>query len=90
LERGELDALFSIYLPKLFLEGSPRIARLFPDFKRVEQEYYRRTRIFPIMHTLVIRKDVYRDSPWGSGEPLSRVLPVRAISRFSRFTTPTR
>jgi 4,5-dihydroxyphthalate decarboxylase len=64
LERGDLDALFSIQFPKLFLEGSPRIARLFPDFKRVEQDYYRRTRIFPIMHTVVIRKDVYRDFPW--------------------------
>src|SRR5258708_34609715 len=64
LARGELDALFSIYLPRLFLEGSTRIARLFPNFKQVEQDYYRRTRIFPIMHTLVIRKDVYRDSPW--------------------------
>src|SRR5258706_5686422 len=63
LQRAELDALFSIYLSKLFLEGSSRIARLFPNFRQVEQDYFRRTRIFPIMLTLVIRKNVYRDSP---------------------------
>jgi 4,5-dihydroxyphthalate decarboxylase len=61
---GELDALLSLYIPDLFLQGSPRIARLFPDFRRVEEEYYRRTRIFPIMHTVVVREDVYREHPW--------------------------
>jgi 4,5-dihydroxyphthalate decarboxylase len=63
-EAGELDALFSIYFPPMFKDGSPRIARLFPNYKAVEQDYYRRTKIFPIMHTIVARKDVLAEHPW--------------------------
>ena len=64
LAAGELDALFSLYLPQSFLDGAPHIARLFPNHKEIEQDYFRRTKIFPIMHTVVIREDVYRDHPW--------------------------
>jgi len=64
LAAGELDALFSILIPQMFLEGSPHIARLFPDFKRVEQDYFRRTQIFPVMHIVAIRREVYREHPW--------------------------
>ncbi len=63
---GELDALFSLYIPKHFLEGSPEIARLFPSYKEIERDYYRRTRILPIMHTVVLRADVHRAHPWAA------------------------
>ena len=59
-----LDALLSIYIPKLFADEWVGIERLFPDFKATEKDYYKRTGIFPIMHTIALRQDVVREHPW--------------------------
>jgi len=64
MEAAELDALFSVYIPSIFLKGSPSIARLWPNFKAVETDYYRRTGIFPVMHIVAIREDVHREHPF--------------------------
>jgi 4,5-dihydroxyphthalate decarboxylase len=61
LERGEIDALMTVMIPKGL---GKTLRRLIPDFREVELAYYRKTKIFPIMHTFVLRKSVYDANPW--------------------------
>ena len=58
LERGDIQAIIGSGLPDA-LRTNPDVQRLFPDFHAIELDYYRRTRIFPIMHLVAIRRDVY-------------------------------
>jgi 4,5-dihydroxyphthalate decarboxylase len=61
LERGEIDALSSVMIPKGL---GKTVKRLIPNFREVELAYYRKTKIFPIMHTFVLRKQIYEANPW--------------------------
>jgi 4,5-dihydroxyphthalate decarboxylase len=64
LADGELDALVTARAPSTFHKEPHNVARLFTDYLQVEKDYYRRTKIFPTMHTVVIRRDVYTANPW--------------------------
>ena len=68
LADGELDALVTARAPSTFHKEPEKVKRLFPDYVEKEKEYYRRTRIFPIMHTVVIRRDVYQKNRWVAAE----------------------
>lgn len=62
LADGEIDVMMAARAPSTF--DGVRVKRLFPNFREVEQDYYKRTGIFPIMHTVVIRTDVLDKYPW--------------------------
>lgn len=61
---GELDAIISAREPDALLHGDPRVGRLFPDYREVEEAYYKSTGIFPIMHTVVVKRAVLERHPW--------------------------
>ncbi len=61
---GDCDALITAITPRSFLEGNPKIKRLFPDVRTAEMDYYRKTQLFPIMHVIAIRTDVLKENPW--------------------------
>lgn len=76
---GELDALFTPARPRPFLDGSGRVRRLFPNSVEVEQDYYRRTKIFPIMHLVVIRRDLYEQNRWIAVSLLEAFMQAQEI-----------
>ena len=61
---GDVDALFHAAEPKAFVQGHPKIRRLFADPRATERDYFRRTGIFPIMHAVAIRNDLIDAHPW--------------------------
>jgi len=62
--KGEIDAVFSPNFPKGWQQKLPHIARLWPTYREMEIEWYKRTGLFPIMHVTVIKRDIVERNPW--------------------------
>jgi len=64
LRDGDIDAMFTARKPSTYAGPDGAVRRLFENFVEVERDYFRRTAIFPIMHTVVIRREVYEANRW--------------------------
>lgn len=87
---GEIDAILAPHAPSAFEDGSGRIVRLFHDPVSVERGYLERTGIFPIMHVIVIRADVYEQNRWIAANLLTAFSAAkeRAVTRALDSTAP--
>jgi 4,5-dihydroxyphthalate decarboxylase len=64
LEAAEIDALVSVHTPRAMQRNEGTIRYLFRNCREVEEDYFRRTGIFPMMHTIVLKRRVYDQHPW--------------------------
>jgi 4,5-dihydroxyphthalate decarboxylase len=64
IDRGDIDAMMSPRMPRCFVNGSPRVRRLFSNYKQAEMDYFKKTGLFPIMHVIVIKRAIYEKDRW--------------------------
>ena len=64
LLRGEIDALIPPNIVPSFRAKDPRIRRVFKDIRSTVNDYFHKTKIFPITHTLVVRQSLFDQHPW--------------------------
>ena len=87
LVEGELDALIHPELIQPILDKDVRVRRLFPNYRDLEMDYYKRTGIFPIMHTTAIKQEIVDKYPW---VPINLMLAFEASKQaaYKRMENP--
>ncbi len=85
---GEIDCMISAHPPHEFEIDNSGITRLMPDYRELEEEYFRETGIYPIMHTIAIKRDVYEEYPWIARNLMTAFEEARDLS-VARLTSVT-
>ena len=67
LASGQIDCALVARPPDCFKNGHPDVVRLFPDYLEMEEEYYMRTKVWPIMHIIAMKRQVLDEHPWVPG-----------------------
>jgi 4,5-dihydroxyphthalate decarboxylase len=87
LADGEIPAMISPTLPRPFVAGDQRIARLFADYKQVELDYFRQTGIFPIMHVTTVKREIVEKYPWVATNLVKAFEAAKQIA-YRRIANP--
>ena len=82
---GELDAIYAPRLPSTFHTRPNDVKRLFENYMEVERAYYTKTKIFPIMHTIVIKRDLYKANPWVAGSLFKAFAQAQKLTIAKAF-----
>jgi len=95
LAANEIDCAIIARPPTCFLEGHSDIARLFPNYQEMEEAYYARTKVWPIMHIIAMRRSIVDEHPWVARNLYNAFLESkrRSIERIldpavSRYPVP--
>ena len=99
LASGEIDCAIIARPPTCFLEGHPDVVRLYPDYLEMEEQYYAKTKVWPIMHIIAVQKHILDAHPWvarnllnafqeSKRRSLERLLDP-AVSRYPLAWLPT-
>lgn len=80
LAAGELDAVMAPRVPSCFGKPGVAVARLFPDYRAAEQAYFKKTRMFPLMHILGIRKALHEQHPWLAANVYKAFVKAKALA----------
>jgi 4,5-dihydroxyphthalate decarboxylase len=99
LAAGEIDCAIIARPPQCFLDGHPDVERLFPNHHEMEEEYYERTRVWPIMHIIAMQKKILDQHPWVARNLYNAFLESKrrsierlldpAVSRYPLAWLPT-